>query len=54
MDEEMRALAQEIQHAAGDTIWAPTLATARQHCARIEPLHERFNGTANRIFASLF
>ncbi len=54
LNKGLRELAQEIQRAAGDAIWATDLATARRHCDRIEPLHVRFNDTANRIFASLF
>ncbi|MFJ8719592.1 hypothetical protein ACIRD9_41695 [Streptomyces violaceus] len=53
-DEGLRELAKEIQRVAGDAIWAPDLATSRRHCERLEPLHVRFNETANRIFASLF
>ncbi|MEU2586624.1 hypothetical protein ABZ612_27395 [Streptomyces avermitilis] len=53
-NEGLRELAQEIQRAAGDAIWAADLNTARQHCERLEPLHVRFNNTASSIFASLF
>ncbi|MGW6063156.1 hypothetical protein [Streptomyces sp. NPDC055189] len=52
--EGLRELAGEIQRVAGDAIRAPDLAMSRQHCERLEPLHVRFNDTANRIFASLF
>jgi hypothetical protein len=54
LNQGLRELAQEIQRAAGDAIWAADLASARRHCDRIEPLHVRFNDSANRIFASLF
>ncbi|GDY69148.1 hypothetical protein SAV14893_085410 [Streptomyces avermitilis] len=36
-NEGLRELAQEIQHAAGDAIWAADLNTARQHSERLEP-----------------
>ncbi|MFG2732155.1 hypothetical protein [Streptomyces canus] len=53
-DEGLRELAKEIQRVAGDAIWASDLATSRQHCERLEPLHVRLNDTANGIFVSLF
>ncbi|MEV0220310.1 hypothetical protein [Streptomyces sp. NPDC050704] len=53
LDGGLRELAQEIQHAAGDSIWAADLTTARQHSERLEPLHVRFNDAVTRIFASL-
>lgn len=54
LDEGVRELAYEIQRVAGEAIWAADLSTAKQHSRRLEPLHVRFNDTANRIFASLF
>ena len=54
LDQGLRELAHEIQRVAGETIWAADLAAAKQHGEHLEPLHVRFNDTANRIFASLF
>ncbi|GGL93271.1 hypothetical protein GCM10010129_41290 [Streptomyces fumigatiscleroticus] len=53
LDEELRGLAHEIQRVAGEAIWAADLAAAKQHSRKLEPLHVRFNDTANRIFAAL-
>ncbi|MEU6556408.1 hypothetical protein ABZ915_40115 [Streptomyces sp. NPDC046915] len=54
LDEELRQSAHEIQRVAGEAIWAADLTAAKQHSRRLEPLHVRFNDTANRIFTSLF
>ncbi|WP_251091533.1 hypothetical protein [Streptomyces sp. Caat 7-52] len=53
LDGELRGLAHEIQRAAGEAIWAADLTAAKRHSRNLEPLHVRFNDTANRIFASL-
>ncbi|MFB7254874.1 hypothetical protein [Streptomyces nojiriensis] len=54
LNPSLRELAKKVERAAGDAIWAPDLATSRQCCERLKPLHARFNDSPNRIFASHF
>jgi len=52
-DDQLRSLAAELRTLAGDSIWATSLATARQHSQAIEPLQIQFNETVTRILPSL-
>lgn len=53
-DDQLRSLAAELRTLAGDSIWATSLATARQHSQAIESLQIQFNETVTRILPSLY
>jgi hypothetical protein len=53
-DDQLRSLAAELRTLAGESIWATSLETARQHSRAIEPLQIRFNETVTRTLPSLY
>jgi hypothetical protein len=53
-DDRLRSLADELRTMAGDSIWATSLAAARQHSEGIEPLQARFNEAVTGILPSLY
>jgi hypothetical protein len=54
LDQELRSCAERMRTNAGDAIWAPDLATARQLSEQLEPLQIQFNEKAAQLFEELF
>jgi hypothetical protein len=53
-NDELRSLADALRRTAGDSIWADSLETAKQHSRSLEPLNTRFNDAISRTLPSLY
>jgi hypothetical protein len=53
-DDELRSLATELRIAAGDSVWARDLESARQASERLEPLQIRFHEAVTRVLPDLY
>lgn len=53
-DEELRTLAGELRTAAGNSVWASDLESAKEASRPIEPLLSQFNTGVTRILPTLY
>lgn len=53
-DDELRSLADQLRRTAGESIWADSLETAKQHSRALEPLNTGFNNAISRALPSLY
>jgi len=53
-DDEIRSLAGDVRTTAGDSIWAGSLATAKEHSRKLEPLQAQLNSAVTRALPSLY
>jgi hypothetical protein len=53
-DDQLRSLPTELRTLAGNSIWAGSLAAAKQHSQGIEPLQIRVNQAVTDILPSLY
>jgi hypothetical protein len=53
-DEEMRSLADQVRTAAGESVWAKDLESAKAASRHLEPLLGRFNAAVNAALPNLY
>lgn len=53
-DEAIRSLAMEVKVAAGNSVWAQDLTSAKETSRHIEPLLNRFNSAVNKTLPTLY